>query len=513
MGGGHISADEIYGPEESEEPEMTHIPAGNPTKAAEARRKKDEAAQEEKERRQNLLLDKIRNKLLKLDITNTKKNAKDVEKTQNKEYVKIIKARNIVLKSDLNHLRKNVKEVVKTQDMDYLDILKTRNKVIKPDTTYLKNAVKQTQAVMYPKGKGIGEGAKAGIVASGILLLAQAIQKMVKQSKIVNMVQEQIAKALGLLVDLILLPFLPLLVWGIINLYKAILLLGKLNPFSPDINPLNNPETRKEYPGAAAANDWGKEITGGLLDTTQLLALAGGVAVAIATALLVALGVATLWEVVAGLIIAGITAAIIAVIAPYAMMAGDAFASALRKFFDPIIRAGESFMMSIRQGWDQFWRDFDKAIQDFWKGVDEIITRVKGLSTFEWVTPWVDAVKSGIKAIGDAIGTLPKMFDEAIAAIKSGAKAIYNSFIGLINWILSGLRLVPIIKDKVPSDIPYLDTGGKIEKTGVAVVHKGETVVPAGQGGNTYYFYGYDDVSLQNKIKSLLRQEGTRYTI
>jgi hypothetical protein len=65
---------------------------------------------------------------------------------------------------------------------------------------------------------------------------------------------------------------------------------------------------------------------------------------------------------------------------------------------------------------------------------------------------------------------------------------------------------------KIP-ELPFLDTGGRIEKTGVAVVHKGETVTPAGQTGGTVTlnFYGYQDDKFVQKVKDVLRKEGSRY--
>jgi hypothetical protein len=63
-------------------------------------------------------------------------------------------------------------------------------------------------------------------VATGILL-ADAIKKMLKQSKIASTFLDHLSKAIGLLVDLILLPFLPLLIVALITLYTAIINFGK----------------------------------------------------------------------------------------------------------------------------------------------------------------------------------------------------------------------------------------------------------------------------------------------
>lgn len=82
-----------------------------------------------------------------------------------------------------------------------------------------------------PSGAGGGNsGVLAGMVgggtAAGILLLAGAIKDLTKQSKIVSMTQDAVAKATGLLIDMILIPFLPLITYGIINLFRAITTFG-----------------------------------------------------------------------------------------------------------------------------------------------------------------------------------------------------------------------------------------------------------------------------------------------
>jgi hypothetical protein len=77
-------------------------------------------------------------------------------------------------------------------------------------------------------GKGVlGAGIAAGGVAGGIMILADVIKNLTKESKILATVQDTVGKALGLLVDLVLLPFLPLIVWALVYLYTAIMWLGK----------------------------------------------------------------------------------------------------------------------------------------------------------------------------------------------------------------------------------------------------------------------------------------------
>jgi hypothetical protein len=93
-----------------------------------------------------------------------------------------------------------------------------------------------------PGGKGGGGGgknflAKYTAIAIGLVILTAAIHKAVSQSKIIGVIVSSISKALGLLIDLILLPFLPIITWGIIQLYNSIMewnkWWGKTDPNDP----------------------------------------------------------------------------------------------------------------------------------------------------------------------------------------------------------------------------------------------------------------------------------------
>ena len=57
--------------------------------------------------------------------------------------------------------------------------------------------------------------------------------------------------------------------------------------------------------------------------------------------------------------------------------------------------------------------------------------------------------------------------------------------------------------------VPQAAAGGRVERTGLAVIHRGETIVPPGAGGDTYYIaienvYGLDD--LDQKLAESLRR-------
>jgi len=79
------------------------------------------------------------------------------------------------------------------------------------------------------KGAGLlGAGGAAGLAAAGIMKLADIIGDAIAQSKILTTVLGTIGKALGLLVDVILLPFLPILTTGIIWLFQGIMAFHRL---------------------------------------------------------------------------------------------------------------------------------------------------------------------------------------------------------------------------------------------------------------------------------------------
>jgi hypothetical protein len=70
---------------------------------------------------------------------------------------------------------------------------------------------------------GVGAGALIGGVAGTTMKLIDALSNVASQSKILSMVQDTIGKALGLLIDVILMPFLPIITGAIILLYRGIM--------------------------------------------------------------------------------------------------------------------------------------------------------------------------------------------------------------------------------------------------------------------------------------------------
>jgi hypothetical protein len=82
------------------------------------------------------------------------------------------------------------------------------------------------ESIMKSATGPMGTALMAGGAAGGVLMLADAIKDLTKQSKILNDVQSNLTKSVSLLVDLVLLPFLPLIYGGIVMLYSGIVGFG-----------------------------------------------------------------------------------------------------------------------------------------------------------------------------------------------------------------------------------------------------------------------------------------------
>jgi len=199
----------------------------------------------------------------------------------------------------------------------------------------------------------------------------------------------------------------------------------------------------------------------------------------------------------------------------------------------------------------QHWGQITKWLGDVWKtvsttigswfswlgGVAHVVTSAIG-SAFSWLGGVAHAVGAAIGAMFDWIGTRIAIwlsawrlvfqlagaafsqFGSFIQGIISGIggafsglgsliSGVWNGIVGdirqAINWIIGmingfiggidsiGIDLGPIhIHPNIPQ-IPYLASGGYIQSTGIAVVHAGESVIPAhasagGYGGQTIIF-------------------------
>jgi len=61
------------------------------------------------------------------------------------------------------------------------------------------------------------------------------------------------------------------------------------------------------------------------------------------------------------------------------------------------------------------------------------------------------------------------------------------------------------INDVIP-DIPYLDVGGSVLQTGIAVVHRGETVIPAGRGAGGAVTVRFDFTGADQEFARMVRK-------
>ena len=352
---------------------------------------------------------------------------------------------------------------------------------------------------------------------TGALLVASAIKNMIKESQIVSKFLGTVSKLLGTLVDLVLLPFLPILIWVIMGLTSAImLLLPLLKPANAIINPSPSSTdpiesgaakgiklaTPEGWPidiptlvgaifgaivGAILGGEWGAVIG------AAIGALLVRAAYTLGSGFMEALGkldpaamISKLAGIIAGASFGSIVGAILggilgSLLGPAGTVAGAALGAVLGGI------VGAVFTSVI---WDAMYNLGDKfyhLLAGWWENI--------GL--------WIEYIKGLISGLS---------WDSVIA----GFKVMLNAMIMLLNAPIKAINIpLGFLTGQQIPELPYLDSGGTIEKTGVAVVHKGETVVPAGQGTGslTLNFYGYQDDKFIAKVKDVLRSEGTRYQV
>jgi len=93
-------------------------------------------------------------------------------------------------------------------------------------------------------------------------------------------------------------------------------------------------------------------------------------------------------------------------------------------------------------------------------------------------------VQSIISAIGNAFSGLGSLVSGVWSGIVGAVRSAINFIIGLINGFIGGIDSIGIdigpvhIHPNIPK-IPMLATGGYVESTGLALIHRGERVLPA----------------------------------
>ena len=346
-----------------------------------------------------------------------------------------------------------------------------------PFTAALDGVSTMLEAILTPFGLLIG--------ILGLLLGALALGAA--NSKILGAIFKTVGDLLGLLVDLVLLPFLPILIWVIMGLITAILAFGKVWA-----------EAMKFLGIGVSDEDKTKTIDKAIAeyDETPIGKAQKAIEEWVA-------GVGKQWDIL--------------------KTAWDDFWKgvtwkALEKWWADVTKGFTDWMDGVGLQFDILktaWDDFRKGVT--WEALEKWWADVtKGF------TDWMDGIGKQWDILKAMVTDFFKPVTDFIATFSwdpliAGFKILLNGIFWLINAGVRAMNiplgLLTFGKVQIP-ELPYLDSGGTIEKTGVAVVHKGETVVPAGQGTGslTLNFYGYQDDKFIAKVKDVLRSEGTRYT-
>lgn len=236
-------------------------------------------------------------------------------------------------------------------------------------------------------------------------------------------------------------------------------------------------------------------ILGGIAAALMLVSIGAKVATAATTAWAVVTKVATaaqwLWNAALmanpiGLLIA----AILLIVAGLAILyfKVDWVRNAIDGFFRFVVDAAllwwrvfSGFWTTVGTFFVDLFRGWWELFTGFWSGVFNAVVGYVGWVIGRW------------EALIGFITSVPGRIGRAASGMWDGIK---NAFRSAINWIIgrwNGLALrLPAIS--IPGigqvwggmtlstpDLPMLDTGGRILRTGLAVVHTGERVIPAAQ--------------------------------
>lgn len=326
-------------------------------------------------------------------------------------------------------------------------------------------------------------------LSAAIDTLTATLQESIDNSKIMKTLDEQISSALGLLVDLILLPFLPLLVGGIIQLYMAVIDFGK---WWDNVTGVLKEEgllgliklsLTAMYEGLS---DWVGNLLKFLFGTDEEKDAAkkkaiDGILNFIDNVKLSFLPLAVaLW--ILDILMGGKT---VKMIESGIRMALEAVGSLVQSIIEFIFEGGTSLANTA---------------------VEFSIKVAKGVGDFLWgVLEWVYnlATKGAEHSIDFVVNLLPNLKTDVS---------------GKDFWDQIGLGGVFSAGGDFGKMLGFADGGvvpGPKGKAQLAVVHGGETITPPGQSGGslTFNFYGLTNEELPEKVRSILRQDGTRYMV
>lgn len=344
-------------------------------------------------------------------------------------------------------------------------------------------------------GQRIGS-ALADPMSLAINSLVKVLEIGLQNSKIANMLQKKVNEALGLLVDLILLPFLPILIWVLINLFRAVLWLGDM---------------WKKFVAGAGLGKVGSAVQKATSGTTP----EGKPKTAldyVVDWLIVLNSLSKAWFDIMGLILKTILYG-----------AAQLIIAFLKFWWDVGWEIGKIIGIWIH---DNLWHPIEKAFQDaaiILKPLNDIMLTlnetIMGFFTFAWVQEYLDLFKAKVGAMITEmggfltfLGELKTKFDEIINAIGGAIDKLYKKVVGDVTGAVSDPA--GWIKGVMSGGwMTQAAEGGTVSKTGMAVIHSGETIIPAGKGGNvTFNFYGYQDDAFIRKVRDVMRGDATRYS-
>lgn len=339
----------------------------------------------------------------------------------------------------------------------------------------------------------LGAGLAAGAAAASFLMLGKVMKDMVQQSKIANTLQKSVNKSMGLLVDLVLLPFLPVLTFGIIQLYTAIL--GFNNWWQTVWNTI-----KKE--GLFGLIKLGLDWVWGKVDEwiQNLIKWFFGPETPAQKAIDVVIGLAT----VAGGFFAWLGDKVIGAVIDFIFGQGT-----MDKVKTVTLNLALGFL-GDPAGWLAYAVGyvFGATLHVLKDVLTLTLSIINGTIKSVWdFAVWIWDVLTGktkVDVLEFIISLIPK---DPTGMLWSFVKWAMAGGAGLISKFLEGGVAG---YNAVPDTTSYnTATSSKASSSSAMAAAVGAS----SSRGATYNFYGYDDKSLQNKVKGILRQEGARYNL
>jgi hypothetical protein len=316
---------------------------------------------------------------------------------------------------------------------------------------------------------GGGEAAKELPAAIGANTESQqdmtkVIKEFVKNSRVYNTLMGTLGKAMGLLVDVILLPFVPLFVWVLVGIFKIIMLFYKIW------------KELWDGKGIQTIAEWLKKVAKYIADGI------GG---------LFKLGIEFLTDVADKIFQFLIWVWENGKLALEFVVA--AVTGFLKWLWDTFSEAGKAVSLAIGFIVDTI-SDFLGWLWDVAMGIGNFITmNINDGSIGEWIKKIIDFAG---KVLTITVDFVEAGSNAAVSAFQSGVSAVTKFVSGVASFI-------------------HLAKGGTVTQTGSAVVHKGETIIPAGKGGVTVNITGQfkSDEEMYRRFIDRLRQEQWRTNV